>query len=174
MTLAWTVFAIILVGIAVFAIDRDGFWQRLAGSPDLGSADFASLATPGSPNQAYASPEGFSPGRPPDIATAQYALPAGELRSRMIEAIAALAAASGWHEHAGRVDGDDDPARLRYVVHTPLMRYPDTVEIVFIPLGSDRSTVAMLSRSKLGQGDMGTNRRRVEQWLALLDAWKVP
>ena len=62
----------------------------------------------------------------------------------------------------------DEPAQHRLVViqHTPLLRFPDVITIEFVPLGADRSSVAIYSRARYGKGDFGTNRKRVLAWLS--------
>jgi hypothetical protein len=56
-----------------------------------------------------------------------------------------------------------DPAagRFTYIQHTPLLRFPDI---------ADRSSLAIFSRARYGRYDFGTNRARVERWLAALAA----
>jgi len=58
--------------------------------------------------------------------------------------------------------------RLVFIQHTPMLRFPDIVTVEFVALAPDRSSLAIYSRSRYGRGDFGTNRRRVERWLARL------
>ena len=52
---------------------------------------------------------------------------------------------------------------------TPLLRFVDTISIRVLPALDGGSTFAAYSRSNLGHGDLGTNRRRLEEWVAALD-----
>ena len=52
---------------------------------------------------------------------------------------------------------------------TPVLRFVDTVSIRVLPAAEGRSTFAAYSRSNLGLGDLGANRRRLEEWMATLD-----
>jgi len=58
--------------------------------------------------------------------------------------------------------------RSVYVVHTAVLGFPDIVTVEFVALGSDRSSIALYSRSRYGRSDFGKNRRRVEHWLSQL------
>ena len=59
---------------------------------------------------------------------------------------------------------------LDVVARTPFVRWPDWVTIRFIPLGENRSTLAIYSRSVYGSSDFGANKRRITNWLARLSA----
>jgi uncharacterized protein (DUF1499 family) len=63
---------------------------------------------------------------------------------------------------------DDAARQVEYVQRSRLFRFPDVITVKFIPLGPDRSTLAVYSRSRYGRRDFGVNRRRVEAWLARL------
>lgn len=52
---------------------------------------------------------------------------------------------------------------------TPVFRFVDTVAVRVLPAPGGGSTFAAHSRSELGYGDFGTNRRRLEAWIAALD-----
>jgi uncharacterized protein (DUF1499 family) len=58
--------------------------------------------------------------------------------------------------------------RSAYVAHTAVFGFPDVVTVEFVALGSDRSSIALYSRSRYGRYDFGKNRRRVERWLSRL------
>jgi uncharacterized protein (DUF1499 family) len=63
-----------------------------------------------------------------------------------------------------------DEARLLVLAQdrTPLLRFVDTVSVRVLPAGDGGSTFAAYSRSNLGYNDLGTNRRRLEGWVAEL------
>jgi uncharacterized protein (DUF1499 family) len=60
-----------------------------------------------------------------------------------------------------------DPEGRRFVLiqRSALFRFPDVVTVEFVPLGSDRSSLAIYSRARYGKLDFGVNRKRVERWL---------
>jgi uncharacterized protein (DUF1499 family) len=64
----------------------------------------------------------------------------------------------------------EDRARRRftYIQRSAMLRFPDVITVEFVPLGEAKSTIAIDSRSRYGKGDLGVNRRRVTEWLDLL------
>jgi uncharacterized protein (DUF1499 family) len=66
------------------------------------------------------------------------------------------------------VTANESTARFVYIEHSALFRFPDIVTVEFVPLGPDRSSVAIFSRSRYGKYDFAKNRKRVERWLVLL------
>jgi len=52
---------------------------------------------------------------------------------------------------------------------TAILRFVDTVSVRVLSAPEGGSTFAAYSRSNLGFGDLGTNRRRLEAWTAALD-----
>jgi hypothetical protein len=69
-----------------------------------------------------------------------------------------------------------DPGSRRYVYiqHSPVFRFPDIITVEFVSLGSDRSSLALYSRSRYGEYDFLKNRSRVERWLLLLEKVAQP
>jgi uncharacterized protein (DUF1499 family) len=64
----------------------------------------------------------------------------------------------------------DDPRLLILAQdRTAILRFVDTITIRVLPAPDGGSTFAAYSRSNLGFGDLGTNRRRLEAWTAALD-----
>ena len=59
---------------------------------------------------------------------------------------------------------------LDVVARTRFVRWPDWVTIRFIPLGKDRSPLAVYSRSVYGRSDLGANQSRITNWLVQLSA----
>ena len=63
---------------------------------------------------------------------------------------------------------DRETKQCEFVQRSLLFRFPETVTVEFFPVGEDRSTCAVYSRSKYGYGDLGVNRRRVCRWVRLV------
>jgi uncharacterized protein (DUF1499 family) len=63
------------------------------------------------------------------------------------------------------LESSADGGRMRLVQRTPIMRWPDYVDIAVLD-AEGGSTLAIYSRSKFGYRDFGANRKRVEGWLA--------
>ena len=58
--------------------------------------------------------------------------------------------------------------QIDYVQRSRLLRFPDLITVLFVPVDDTHSTLAIYSRSVYGKGDLGVNRARVEEWLARL------
>ena len=139
-----------------FGIERA--WTALFGPPDLGPVDFTRLSRRATPNDALACPPGLCGDARVDIVTPVYNLPYHELRARLQSLIESDPGATRVAEDGG---GRGD----RYVIRTPLMRFPDTVDVLVLPSEGGRSTVAIYSRSQIGRSDLGANLARIRRWL---------
>lgn len=49
------------------------------------------------------------------------------------------------------------------------MRYPDTIDGEVFAVGEGKSSLAIYSRSLVGNGDFGVNRARLVRWFAALN-----
>lgn len=70
----------------------------------------------------------------------------------------------------GAAVGSESPTGMHVVVSTRIFRFRDDVHVQFLQLGPRQSTLALYSASRTGYWDLGTNRRRVEDWLARTEA----
>lgn len=69
------------------------------------------------------------------------------------------------------IGGKVDDLRITYVVRSRLFAFPDYITVRAIKSG-DGATLAIWARSRWGFLDQGTNRRRINRWLARLDKTK--
>jgi uncharacterized protein (DUF1499 family) len=61
----------------------------------------------------------------------------------------------------------DEPRRLVMAQdRTPVLGFVDTVTVRVLPTVDGGATFAVYSRSEIGYGDLGTNRRRLDAWTA--------
>ena len=62
------------------------------------------------------------------------------------------------------------PQERRHVLiqRSALFGFPDVITVEFVPLGPDRSSLAIYSRARYGKLDFGVNRKRIERWLSRL------
>ncbi len=63
---------------------------------------------------------------------------------------------------------DNDTHQYVYVQCSEFWHFPDFINVQFLSLGNNRSTVAIYSHSRFGHSDFGVNHQRVESWLAQL------
>jgi uncharacterized protein (DUF1499 family) len=119
--------------------------------------DFGHLVRPGTPNTALAAPSGFNPA--PDIITRRYDVPP----ARLYAAIRSVAASQPrTFPHVAY----DERMQAHFVARSALMNFPDLIAMQVTP----DSDLIIWSRSVYGHSDLGVNRKRVETWLAALDA----
>ena len=67
---------------------------------------------------------------------------------------------------------DPDTLRISFVAVTSLLKFKDDVYVQAVPVdGQDgRSSIAVYSGSRIGYSDLGTNEKRVNELLGLIDA----
>src|SRR3954463_4582542 len=137
---------------------------KLTGSRlDIARVNWATLTRHPTPNDALICPPGHCPNARPDAEPKIYALGPGDLLQRL------KTIALAEPDTAELYCGADCDHWARFLQHTRLMRFPDTIDVEVFPAGDSRSTLAIYSRSLIGHGDMGVNRARIERWLAALD-----
>jgi uncharacterized protein (DUF1499 family) len=158
---------------------RYGLWSCLialvllagCGAQEAGSMrpdqipDPTTLARTGWPNDWLICPPGTCRAEP-SAAAATYAVPPAQL-------FAAWHAVIEAQPRVTVVAVDDSRLLLIAQDRTPLLRFVDTISIRVLPTADGGSTFAAYSRSNLGLGDLGTNRRRLEEWLTALGS-KLP
>lgn len=153
MRIAFAAFAVLLA--VAFGL-REQLWQLIGGPADQGRVHFEYLTRTGKPNDFLLCPAGLCPVQADGAAPVFAASP-----QELLKAVLALVPED--------VVGEEGYA-FRYVARTPLMRFPDTVSVRIIPVGDERATLAIYSRSLIGYSDMGANRARVEALLQKLQA----
>lgn len=143
-----------------FAGGADLAWRAIAGPPDLGPVDLATLERRPVSNDALACPPGLCAAQS-DIVPPRWQMTPAELRR-------AFATALADEPRTERVAADDATMTDRWVQRTRLMRFPDTIVARFVDLPEGGSTIILYSRSQLGSDDFGVNRARIERWLQRL------
>jgi uncharacterized protein (DUF1499 family) len=145
----------IAAALAMFAsIALERLWT-LFGPADLGPVAFESLQRRATPNDALACPPGVCQASS-DVTPPLFAVSADRLREAFAQVIAT---------EPDVVQVEKGAAEERYIQRTRWLRFPDTIAVRYIPRGESQSTIALYSRSQLGEGDFGVNRARVERWL---------
>jgi uncharacterized protein (DUF1499 family) len=144
---------------AFFIVGPERIWA-LFGPADLGPVNFEVLKRRTSPNDSLACPQNICTAKS-DVLPPVFAVSAPELQKAFAKVIAS-------EPSVEQVTSDDGGFTQRYVQRTKIMRFPDTIVVRFIDLGDGRSTIALYSRSQLGESDFGVNRARIERWLEKL------
>jgi uncharacterized protein (DUF1499 family) len=170
---ALAILALLLVAIVpgyLLLEKRTGYgaWYglaKLSGAPlDIGPVDWTTLTRRPSRNDALACSADRCPNAKADWTAKTYAMAPGELLARLGKLVLAEAHVRAMPNEPGR------PHLARFIQYTPLMRFPDTVDIEAFPAADGGSTLAIYSRSLLGRSDFGVNHARVERWLHKLDS----
>lgn len=123
--------------------------------------DPTTLARTGRPNDWLICPPGACAAQA-DAEAPSFALPPERLFATWREVVA--------EQPRATLIGTDE-ARLLVMAQdrTPLLRFVDTVTIRVLPTPDGGATFAAYSRSEIGYGDLGTNRKRLEAWMAALE-----
>ena len=158
-----TTLLVFLFGIVIGFVAINGrshSYELLFGPGDLGPVDITTLTRSKTGNDALACPAGWCAAAS-DFEPPVYALKVGALAQRFADSL-------GEESKLELVDNTAGGLQLRFVQYTPLMEFPDTIQVDFLSLDENRSTLAIYSRSKYGYGDMGTNLARIKRWLERL------
>jgi len=120
--------------------------------------DFKNLQLPSSPNYYLMCPDNYC------AAGAQAKSPAFNMP---IERLIAVWQDLMKREPRIQLTAQDEQAyHYQYVQRSFLFRFPDYIDIQFIALSNDKSTLAIYSRSKYGYYDFKVNQKRVERWVS--------
>lgn len=159
--LAAAVPALLYVGLAMIK-GRKGALETVFGPVKREPVDFPSLELKTSPNQFLVCPEGLCRAEP-HLVPPEFSVPPEELRAAWMEM--ALA-----QNGVTLLDADEAQRQDTFEALTPLVNFPDTITVRFLPTGENGSTLAIYSRSHYGHSDLGANEKRIRKWLRLLAA----
>lgn len=147
-----------VIGVAAvgsfFVVGPERIWTAL-GPADLGPVAFETLERRTSPNDALACPADVCKAKS-DLTPPVYTVAKDDLRLALAKVIA-----SEPQIEVVSADGDTE----RYVQRTPKMRFPDTIVVQYFDRPGGQSTLALYSRSQIGESDLGVNKERIERWL---------
>ena len=148
------VIALAIAVLAIMTLGLERVWSFF-GPADLGPIAFETLERRTTPNDALACPDDLCHAKS-DLTPPAYDIGADGLRQAMTRVVAS-------EPDVTRMESV--PLTERFVQRSKWMRFPDTIVVRYIPLSADRSTIALYSRSQLGEGDLGVNKARVARWL---------
>jgi uncharacterized protein (DUF1499 family) len=150
-----TVVGALFVGAVVLAL----LTRWVSDDPAVWHVDPATAARTGAPNDFLVAPEGAT-AAPADRVAEVHPLPPRALLERL-DAVALDA------PRTERVGGSLDEGWITYVQRSRVFGFPDYISVraVEVPGGS---ALVVWSRARVGYGDLGVNRARVERWLGEL------
>lgn len=154
---------IVMIAGALFLLPGSGdLLEGLFGRKEIPAVDFYSLEIPAGGNDHYlACPQDICLAQPPDQILGVYDFSAERLRSRLLSFVDNQPTISFWRM---------DPAinQFDFKENDPSMRMPDVITVRTFDLGEGKSAIAIYSRSLHGLADTGSNRKRVQRWLAMI------
>ncbi len=156
--------AIILFAI-IFIIGWETTLKILFGEADQGRTVFKTLKRPKAPNNALICPLDFCDNARPDMVAPVYNLSVDDLRDK-------LRASLKREQRLEHVHANDPALRERYVQRSRLFRFADTIQVEYIPLDHNISTIALYSHVQIGISDGGVNLKRLKRWLKRLQAFE--
>jgi len=144
----------------VLIMGRQGVLELVFGPVERPVFHFAALARATTPNNFLVCPQDYCAAKA-DMISPTINLSATEFRDRSLAIFK--------RQPRTRLIGQD-VTTMRYVfeVRSLLIGFPDTVTIRFIPLGDNRATLAIYSRSHYGRSDLGVNEERIRRWIKLI------
>jgi len=151
----------ILTVVFSVAVGRERVLTALLGPIAINTIDFKQLVPGPKPNQFLVCPAGYCLAKP-QLVSPVFAISGAILQQRWMRLMQA---------QPGMQPGavDEQSMQYDYVQRSALMRFPDSITVRFIPLGTDSSTLAIYSRSNYGYSDFGVNEARIRTWLAALE-----
>jgi len=161
--------AVVLVGALVIMFPEEFSLGPGGADGELPRVDFTTLETVAAEPSYLACPEYFCPGAGPDERTASYALPVSELRDRVIAFVDASPGIETRRIDLPNLQFDflaynaGGASVLRKTI-------PDVVTVRFFEIGPRQSTLAIYSRTLIGEADKAEHRERVRLWLEQLEA----
>jgi uncharacterized protein (DUF1499 family) len=152
----------VIVGFSILAALAFLLWiySAIASPPERKPVDFTELKRTGKPNDYLVCPEGSCNARV-DETSPVFEVNVLRLKDEWTEVIS------------------DSPRTVRlpgyttfqadYEQRSRFLGFPDTISVLFTPLGENQSTLAIYSRSHYGYWDLGVNRKRIQLWLSELN-----
>lgn len=135
-----------------------------------GMIDFERLTPRSSPNEYLIAPTDSAPAFDDDErreAAPVFPISAEELRTAFESMLQDRMPILG-ETYSRPTLSDDEKAQCVYVERTPLLRFPDVINVQFISLSPTTSTLAIHSGSVYGYSDVGKNKARLGEMMTAL------
>ncbi|KCZ53660.1 hypothetical protein HY29_16440 [Hyphomonas beringensis] len=128
--------------------------------------DFSTVKRPKTPNTYLVAPPGYADQASPDAEAPLFNCTAEELFGRVEGMVSA-------HKRWELKAADPSSGRLYFIAISKIFKFKDDIDIAVMagPAGSDKSRIAIYSRSRVGHSDLGANEKRVRE---ILDTLALP
>jgi len=151
------VLVVALIASAFFVIGPKTVWTAIAGPPDQGALDFTKLKRSTRPHDALLCTPPLCDGLTVDGQLPTYSGKPHDVLDKLQQS------ALSDTPLINRVDDGANPLARRYVVHTPIMRFPDTIWVEAQEM-NDRTGLRLYARAQIGHSDLGNNLKRLKRW----------
>ena len=152
---------LVLAGLFFVLYGRVRTWALLTGPNDPGRYDFSQERRRQTGNDALACSPNLC--RTADWTLPVYAVPPARLVADLARRLERI------DPRARRVDDGKVPAYARYLTFSPVMRFPDAIDILAMRLPNGTTGLSVYSRAKLGSKDFGKNREHIRK---LMDGFR--
>lgn len=152
MRIVLVIAGVLLVGVAVAAL----MVRRLDHDAAVWHVDPLTAPKPETPNSYRVAPADTAADA--DAVAPVFQIPASDLATQFDR----IARSDG---NVDVVGGSASSGFVTYVQTSTLFAFPDYISVKFIAVDATTSTLAVFSRSRLGQSDLGVNKKRVTSWL---------
>lgn len=159
MTRLWRIAKYVLVIGVIAALGTAIGMRSVSDDPAMWHVDPATTDRTGRPNDYLVAPAG-STSATTDLDAVVHALPAEELLF-LFDAVA--------RPSSTVLAGSVKDKHITYVHRTTVLGFPDYVSVKAIEVDGGSSLI-IWSRSRFGYSDMGVNKKRVDAWLAQIEA----
>jgi len=146
---------IIIIILAFLAIAWSSEWSFVGGPNDPGRYDFQAGQRRATKNDALACTEGLC--AKPDWILPAYSMPPDRLIAEIVERMKRI------DPRSRRVDTADTPGYARLLTFSPIMRFPDAIDVEAIGLPGQKTGLRVYSRAKLGSSDFGKNAEHIRR-----------
>lgn len=151
-----------LISAVVYFYGRENTLAAMFGPADQGRTVFKNFKRSTLPNNALICPENFCDNATPDSVAPVFSFSVGKLRDLFQNSIKN-------EKRLERVHTNDPAMRERYVQRSQMFSFPDTIQVEFIALTPNTSTIALYSNAQLGFSDGKVNFKRLKRWLKRLE-----
>ena len=154
--------AAIIAALLIYVAGYEKTWASIFGSADQGRTVFKTLRRSKLPNTALICPQDYCDTAKPNQIAPLYSVSAEQLREK-------FRAGLKQEKNLERVHTNDPAMRERYIQRSSGLRFPDTIQVEYIPLSAKSSTIALYSQSQIGISDRGVNAKRLRRWLKIIE-----
>jgi len=158
--LAFLAGLVLVAALVTVFLNGNRVIRLFLGPVERGEVDFKSLERTGKPNDYLVCPPGYCP-IPEDEASTTFSLPVKRLAEEWLSLLDG--------EPRTILLSRNGEFQFEFEQQSALFGFPDTITALFIPMGENKSTLAVYSRSHYGYSDLGVNQKRVRAWLRGLD-----